>query len=56
MTTPEERRQEFFEQCLGDAENERPGVVRIDGQADQNAKRRDSRTRRSTIYKPHTTT
>ena len=35
MTTPEERRQEFFEQCLGDAENERPGVVRIDGQADQ---------------------
>lgn len=35
MTTPEERRQEFFERCLQEGESGRPGAVRIDGGADQ---------------------
>lgn len=33
MTTPNERRQEFFEKCFGD--DERPGAIRIDGVSDQ---------------------
>lgn len=46
MTTPDERRQEFFEKCLNG--DERPGAIRIDGTADQ--KRKADRFRDQSRY------
>lgn len=48
MTAPEQRRQEFTDNCVNEDRGDRPNAVRIDGVADQ--KREDERFQNRAEY------